>query len=125
MSTHIDTMIDIISSDIPEFLDGTKPEDREIFSHLSYMILMGKIISVDRFLGIVAIDSFTDSFLERYQSLIDSSDNIEKINKSYDYITEFYMNLFNYLVNSEEYEMCSNFRNFIDRFNQKSEMDEL
>jgi hypothetical protein len=118
-------MIDIISSDIPEFLDGAKPEDREIFSHLSYMILMCKIISVDRVLGIVAIDSFTDSFLERYQSLIDISDNIEKINKSYDYITEFYMNLFNYLVNSEEYEMCSNFRNFIDRFNQKSEMDEL
>jgi hypothetical protein len=125
MSTNIDTMIDIISSDIPEFLDGAKPEDREIFSHISYMILMCKIISVNDILSQTAIDSFTDSFLDQYLSLIESSDNIEKINKSYDYVTEFYMNLFNYLVNNEEYEMCSNFKNFINSFNEKSEMDEL
>lgn len=125
MNTTIDTMIDIISSDMPEFLDSTKPEDREVFSHISYMILMCKIISVDDVLSITAIDRFTDSFLDRYLSLVESSDNIEKINKSYDYVTEFYMNLFNYLVNNEEFEMCSNFRNFIDAFNQKSKMDEL
>lgn len=125
MNTEIDTMIDIISSDIPEFLDGTKPEDRGIFSHISYMILMSKIISVDMVLSVTAIDSFTDCFLDQYLSLVESSDNIEKINKSYDYVTEFYMNLFNYLVSNEKYEMCSNYRNFIDAFNEKNSMDEL
>lgn len=125
MNTDIDTMIDIISSDIPEFLDATKSEDRNIFSHVSYMILMSKIISVDMVLSITAIDSFTDCFLDRYLLLVESSENIEKINKSYDYVTEFYMNLFNYLVNNEKYEMCSNYRNFIDAFNEKSSMDEL
>jgi len=125
MNKNIDDMIDIISSDIPEFLDATKPEDRDIFSHLSYMILMCKALCVDSFIGRVFIDEFTESFLEQYLSMIECSDNIEKINKSYDYITEFYMNLFNYLVNLEEYEMCSNFRNFIDSFNEKSNMDEL
>lgn len=125
MNTDIDTMIDIISSDIPEFLDATKPEDRNIFSHVSYMILMSKIISVDMVLSVTAIDSFTDCFLDQYLSLVESSGNIEKINKSYDYVTEFYMNLFNYLVNNEKYEMCSNYRNFIDNFNEKNSMDEL
>lgn len=125
MNTTIDMMIDIISSDMPGFLDSTKPEDRDLFSHISYMILMCKIISVDMVLSIVAIDKFTESFLEQYLSLFECTEDIEKINKSYDYVTEFYMNIFNYLVKSEEYEMCSNFRNFIESFNEKNNMDEL
>jgi len=125
MNTTIDMMIDIISSDMPEFLDEAKTEDRDMFGHISYMILMCKIISVDMVLSVTAIDSFTDCFLEQYLSLFEISDNIEKINKSYDYVTEFYMSLYKYLVTAEEYEMCSNFRNFIDRFNEKNQMDEL
>ena len=125
MNTTIDNMIDIISSDMPEFLDHTKTEDRDIFSHISYMILMSKILSVDYVLSIKLIDEFTESFQERFLGLLDCSENIEKINISYDYVGEFYLNLLNYLINAEEYEMCSNFRNFIDAFNEKNKDNEL
>lgn len=118
-------MIDIISSDMPEFLDHTKPEDRDMFAHISNMIIMSKILSIKTILSIKLIDEFTESFQERFISLLDCSENIEKINISYDYVSEFYLNILNYLINIEEYEMCSNFRSFIDAFNEKNKDNEL
>ena len=122
MNTTIDMMIDIISSDMPEFLDEAKSEDRDIFNYMSVMILMCKILSTGSVLGIADIDSFTEAFLKYFTEMLDCSNDIEKINKSYDYITEFYMSLYKYLITAEEYEMCSNFRNFIDSFNEKNNM---
>jgi hypothetical protein len=113
-------MIDVIASDMPEFLDEAKSEDRDIFDYVSLMILMSKILSIESVLGIADIDSFTEAFLKYFSDMLDCSNDIEKINKCYDYVTEFYMKLFEYLVKAEEYEMCSNFRNFIDIFNQKN-----
>jgi hypothetical protein len=120
MNTTIDMMIDVIASDMPEFLDEAKSEDRDIFDYVSLMILMSKILSIESVLGIADIDSFTEAFLKYFSDMLDCSNDIEKINKCYDYVTEFYMKLFEYLVKAEEYEMCSNFRNFIDIFNQKN-----
>jgi len=122
MNTTIDMMIDVIASDMPEFLDEVKSEDRNIFNYMSVMILMSKILSTDCVLGIADIDSFTEAFLKYFSDMLDCSNDIEKINKCYDYITEFYMKLFEYLVKAEEYEMCSNFRNFISIFNEKNNM---
>jgi hypothetical protein len=122
MNTTIDMMIDVIASDMPEFLDEAKSEDRDIFNYMSVMILMCKILSTESVLGIADIDSFTEAFLKYFSEMLDCSNDIEKINKSYDYVTEFYMKLFEYLVKTEEYEMCSNFRNFIDSFNEKNNM---
>jgi uncharacterized membrane protein required for colicin V production len=115
-------MIDVIASDIPEFLDETKPEDRELFDYMSAMILMSKILSTDVILSIKNIESFVESFLDYFAGMLECSENIEKVNKCYDYVTEFYMKLFQYLISAEEYEMCSNFRNFIDIFNEKNNM---
>jgi uncharacterized membrane protein required for colicin V production len=120
MNTTIDMMIDVIASDMPEFLDETKPEDRELFDYMSSMILMSKILSTDVTLSIKNIESFTISFLDYFEGMLGCSENIEKINKCYDYVTEFYMKLFQYLIKAEEYEMCSNFRNFVDIFNEKN-----
>lgn len=120
MNTTIDMMIDIISSDMPEFLDETKSEDRNIFGYMSAMLLMSKILSTGTTLSQQNIDSFSESFLDYFEGMLECSENIEKINKSYDYITEFYMKLFQYLIKAEEYEMCSNFKNFIDSFNEKN-----
>jgi uncharacterized membrane protein required for colicin V production len=122
MNTTIDMMIDVIASDIPEFLDETKPEDRELFDYMSAMILMSKILSTDVILSIKNIESFVESFLDYFAGMLECSENIEKVNKCYDYVTEFYMKLFQYLISAEEYEMCSNFRNFIDIFNEKNNM---
>jgi len=120
MNTTIDMMIDVIASDMPEFLDEAKSEDRDIFNYVSLMILMSKILSIESVLGIADIDSSTEAFLKYFSDMLDCSNDIEKINKCYDYVTEFYMKLFEYLIKAEEYEMCSNFRNFIDIFNQKN-----
>lgn len=122
MNSTIDMMIDVIASDIPEFLDETKPEDRELFDYMSAMILMSKILSTDVILSIKNIESFVESFLDYFAGMLECSENIEKVNKCYDYVTEFYMKLFQYLISAEEYEMCSNFRNFIDIFNEKNNM---
>jgi ethanolamine utilization microcompartment shell protein EutS len=113
-------MIDVIASDMPEFLDEVKSEDRQIFDYMSAMILMSKILSTDVTLSQQNIDSFSISFLDYFSGMLECSENIEKINKCYDYVTEFYMKLFQYLINAEEYEMCSNFKNFIDCFNEKN-----
>jgi uncharacterized membrane protein required for colicin V production len=115
-------MIDVIASDIPEFLDEVKSEDRQIFDYMSAMILMSKILSTDVILSIKNIESFVESFLDYFAGMLECSENIEKVNKCYDYVTEFYMKLFQYLISAEEYEMCSNFRNFIDIFNEKNNM---
>ena len=120
MNTTIDTMIDIIASDMPEFLDEVKSEDRQIFDYMSAMILMSKILSTGTTLSQRNIDSFSESFLDYFEGMLECSENIEKINKCYDYVTEFYMKLFKYLISAEEYEMCSNFKNFIDSFNEKN-----
>ena len=122
MNTTIDMMIDVIASDMPEFLDEAKSEDRDIFNYMSVMILMSKILSTECVLGIADIDSFTEAFLKYFSEMLDCSCDITKINKSYDYITEFYMSLYKYLITAEEYEMCSNFKNFIDSFNEKNNM---
>lgn len=122
MNTTIDMMIDVIASDIPEFLDEVKSEDRQIFDYMSAMILMSKILSTDVILSIKNIESFVESFLDYFAGMLECSENIEKVNKCYDYVTEFYMKLFQYLISAEEYEMCSNFRNFIDIFNEKNNM---
>jgi CRISPR/Cas system-associated endonuclease Cas3-HD len=113
-------MIDVIASDMPEFLDETKSEDRNIFGYMSAMLLMSKILSTGTTLSQKNIESFSESFLDYFEGMLECSENIEKINKSYDYITEFYMKLFQYLIKTEEYEMCSNFKNFIDSFNEKN-----
>lgn len=115
-------MIDVIASDMPEFLDEVKSEDRNIFNYMSVMILMSKILSTDCVLGIADIESFVEAFLKYFSDMLDCSNDIEKVNKCYDYITEFYMKLFEYLIKAEEYEMCSNFRNFINIFNEKNNM---
>jgi len=120
MNTTIDMMIDIIASDMPEFLDEAKSQDRDIFDYMSAMLLMSKILSIESVLGIADIESFVECFMSYFSDMLECSDNIEKINMSYDYVTEFYMKLFQYLIKAEEYEMCSNFRNFIDIFNQKN-----
>jgi uncharacterized membrane protein required for colicin V production len=122
MNSTIDMMIDVIASDIPEFLDEVKSEDRQIFDYMSAMILMSKILSTDVILSIKNIESFVESFLDYFAGMLECSENIEKVNKCYDYVTEFYMKLFQYLISAEEYEMCSNFRNFIDVFNEKNNM---
>jgi uncharacterized membrane protein required for colicin V production len=122
MNSTIDMMIDVIASDIPEFLDEVKSEDRQIFDYMSAMILMSKILSTDVILSIKNIESFVESFLDYFAGMLECSENIEKVNKCYDYVTEFYMKLFQYLISAEEYEMCSNFRNFIDIFNEKNNM---
>ena len=120
MNTTIDMMIDVIASDMPEFLDEVKSEDRNIFDYMSAMILMSKILSTGTTLSQQNIDSFSESFLDYFAGMLECSENIEKVNKCYDYVTEFYMKLFEYLIAAEEYEMCSNFRNFIDSFNEKN-----
>lgn len=120
MNSTIDMMIDVIASDMPEFLDETKSEDRNIFGYMSAMLLMSKILSTGTTLSQKNIESFSESFLDYFEGMLECSENIEKINKSYDYITEFYMKLFQYLIKTEEYEMCSNFKNFIDSFNEKN-----
>jgi hypothetical protein len=120
MNSTIDMMIDVIASDMPEFLDEVKSEDRQIFDYMSAMILMSKILSTGTTLSQQNIDSFSESFLDYFAGMLECSENIEKINKCYDYVTEFYMKLFEYLIKAEEYEMCSNFRNFINSFNEKN-----
>ena len=120
MNTTIDMMIDIIASDMPEFLDEAKSQDRDIFDYMSAMLLMSKILSIESVLGIADIESFVECFMSYFSDMLECSDNIEKINMSYDYVTEFYMKLFQYLIKAEEYEMCSNFKNFIDAFNEKN-----
>jgi len=122
MNTTIDMMIDVISSDMPEFLDEAKSEDRELFGYISAMILMCKILSTEVTLSLRNIESFTVSFLDYFEGMLECSENIDKINKCYEYVTEFYMKLFQYLIKTEEYEMCSNFRNFIEVFNEKNNM---
>ena len=122
MNTTIDMMIDVIASDMPEFLDEAKSEDRKLFEYVSAMILMSKILSIEITLSHKNIDSFTESFLDYFAGMLECSENIEKVNKCYDYVTEFYMKLFQYLITAEEYEMCSNFRNFVDVFNEKNNM---
>ena len=122
MNTTIDMMIDVIASDMPEFLDEVKSEDRYLFDYMSAMILMSKILSTDVILSHKNIESFVESFLDYFAGMLECSENIEKVNKCYDYVTEFYMKLFQYLIAAEEYEMCSNFRNFIDIFNEKNNM---
>jgi hypothetical protein len=87
---------------------------------MSAMILMCKILSIEVTLSIKNIEKFTESFLDYFAGMLECSGNIEKVNKCYDYVTEFYMSLYQYLINAEEYEMCSNFRNFVDIFNEKN-----
>lgn len=118
-------MIEIISSDIPEFLDAAKPEDRELFCHISHLMMLSKQLATQSIMNRERIIIFTDGFLRRYDDMLDSTTSIEKINICYNYVTEFYMKLFDYLIKAEEYEMCSNFRNFIDCFNEKTIDDEL
>jgi hypothetical protein len=126
MRTRIDDMIDVISSDIPHFLNGSRRSDIEAFNELSYLILMAKILCVDTTLSIKAIDRFSDDFFERINYMTELLEDDYKAEQCYDYVTQFYHNLFTYLVNNEEYEMCSNFRNFIERFNKKvDEINEL
>ena len=122
MNTTIDMMIDVIASDMPEFLDEVKSEDRYLFDYMSAMILMSKILSIEVILSHNNIESFVESFLDYFAGMLECSENIEKVNKCYDYVTEFYMKLFQYLIAAEEYEMCSNFRNFVDIFNEKNNM---
>lgn len=117
---RIDTMIEIISEDFPEFLDQSKPEDRDIFTYVSYMIIMSKMICVDKVMSHKGIESFTQAFFDQMENMIASSNNISKVNMSYDYVTEIYTNLLEYLERCEEYEMCSNFRNFFIEFNLKT-----
>lgn len=127
MRATIDDMIDVISSDIPHFLSGSNRKDIEAFSNMSYLILMAKILCVEMTLSIIAIDKFSDEFFDRINEMTESLEgDDDKAEQCYDYVTQFYHNLFTYLVNAEEYEMCSNFRNFIERFNKKvDEINEL
>ena len=120
MNKNIDDMIDIISSDMPEFLDHTKPEDRDIFSHMSYLLVMIKILTNGNIMSLKEIDEFTESYLDHILLMMECSGNIEKINKSYDYVSSIYMNVMNYLENFEEYEMCHNFKSFFELFNDKT-----
>lgn len=119
MRTNIDDMIDIISSDMPEFLDPTKLEDQEAFNYVSYLILVSKVLCVEMTLGMVTIIKFTDDFFDKINTMMENIDDDDKSEKCYEYVTQFYHNLFSYLESNEEYEMCSNFRNFINEFNDK------
>lgn len=120
MSKNIDDMIDIISSDIPEFLDHTKPEDRDIFSHISYLLIMIKILTSGKIMSVNEVYEFTDSYFNHILSMMECSENIEKINKSYDYVSSIYTNVMDYLEKAEEYEMCHNFKSFFELFNDKT-----
>lgn len=119
MKTIIDDIIDVISSDMPEFLDPTKLEDQEAFNYVSYLILVSKVLCVDMSLGMLTIIKFTDDFFDKLNRMMNYMEDEDKCEKCYEYVTQFYHNLFSYLEDQEEYEMCSNFRNFINEFNDK------
>lgn len=119
MRTSIDDIIDVISSDMPEFLDPTKLEDQEAFNYVSYLILVSKVLCVDMSLGMLTIIKFTDDFFDKLNRMMNYMEDEDKCEKCYEYVTQFYNNLFLYLEENEEYEMCSNFRNFINEFNDK------
>jgi hypothetical protein len=118
---NISEMIDILSDDMPEFLDGSNILEIELFEHISYLILMSKMLTVPRFIGIVALDNFSDQFFEKMNYMFREFDENKKLKKSYDYIVEYYDYMIDYLERIEEYEMCSNFKNFIISFNKKIE----
>jgi len=120
MNTSIDDMIDMISSGMPEFLNEAIPEDIDIFSQMSYLILMAKIIAVPQVLSIKSIDKFIDNYFKRVEELIDETENQTKAELAYDYICEFYLGMMMYLEQNEEYEMCSNFKRFFVGFNEKA-----
>lgn len=119
MRTSIDDIIDVISSDMPEFLDPTKLEDQEAFNYVSYLILVSKVLCVDMSLGMVTIIKFADDFFDKLNRMMNYMEDEDKCEKCYEYVSQFYNNLFLYLEENEEYEMCSNFRNFINEFNDK------
>lgn len=120
---NIDEMIDIMSDDMPEFINSSDLIERELFEYISYLILMSKMLTVPRFIGMVGIDKFSDQFLVKINEMFLEYDGHKKLKKSYDYIVEFYSNMVDYLERIEEYEMCSNFKNFFITFNKK--VDEL
>jgi hypothetical protein len=116
---NIDEMIDIMSDDMPEFITASDPSDRELFEYIHYLIIMSKMLTVPRIIGIVGIDKFSDQFLSKINEMFKEFDGHAKLKKSYDYVVEFYANMVDYLERIEEYEMCSNFTKFFKTFNKK------
>jgi len=118
---NLNEMIDIMSDDMPEFINSSDSLERELFEYISYLILMSKMLTVPRFIGIVGIDKFSDQFFDKINEMFREFDGNRKLKKSYDYVVEYYTNMVDYLERIEEYEMCNNFKNFFISFNKKVE----
>ena len=119
MIVKIDEMIDMISSSVPDFIDTTKEDHRELYDHIAYLILFSKVLCIRTTLGITHIDEFTQKFYDMTCDMIEHFD-INLANECYDYVKEFYDQFFIYLEQNEEYEMCSNFRNFFQALDLKT-----
>lgn len=119
MIVKIDEMIDMISSSVPDFIDTTKEDHRELYEHVSYLILFSKVLCVRTTLGIKHIDEFTDKFFNLTSDMIEYYD-MSMANECYDYVKDFYDSFLIYLEQNEEYEMCSNFTNFFQALEHKT-----
>ncbi len=119
MIVNIDEMIDMISSSVPDFLDTTKEDHRELYEHTAYLILFSKVLCVRTTLGVKHIEEFTQKFFELTCDMIEYFD-INLANECYDYVKEYYDSFIIYLEQNEEYEMCSNFRNFFQALELKT-----
>lgn len=120
MTIQIDEMIDMIAETIPDFIDMTKTNDRDIYSIIRYLIIYSKVLAQRNILCKADIDCFTEDFFKRVSDLMDKSRNVSQANLSYNYIKDHYEELMDYLEELEEYEMCSNFKSFFIEFNDKT-----
>jgi hypothetical protein len=119
MKTSIDEMIDIISETRPEFLDVNDKLHNRLYDYISHLIILSKLLCSREFLSKKTIDIFTNNFYNFITELVKLSENDDTVEMSYDYINEFYTSMRDYLEVNEEYELCANFTNFINAFNDK------
>jgi hypothetical protein len=115
----IDTMIDILSENPPEFLDITIKSHNIAFEYTSHLLLLSKVLCVQYTHNLKGIDSFTNNYYEVINQMINKVLDDDISNLCYEYLNEYYTNMIVYLEKLEEYEMCHNFMNFIKTFNEK------
>ncbi len=118
MSRVIDDMIETIADNPPDFLDLTKMEHHFIFEKVSQLILMSKLLAVDRIITTLGINNFTEGFYKIVEEMILEFDQ-DITEMCYEYVNDFYKSLINHLESIEKYEMCANFHNFMNAFNKK------
>ena len=106
---NITEMIDIISDNVPEFLDLNEMWDKVQFDHIQDIILLSKWITIRKKIGPKTLQDFTKTFCDKVKLMISID---YKSEECYNYIQNFYDDLIDYCESAEEYEICANIRNF-------------